>query len=183
MAILIRAALLAILFLLGACATPRSPSGGDMASALPADGPVSVSWDDPADFSERYRSQGRRLHSERSEWLLQLATHLRGSVATRLPAGQRVTIHITDVTLAGAYEHIPGAGAGDIRVLRDIYPPLIELRLQRFGPAGHVLPQSEHRLRDPAYLSGVGGRYGRDALRHEKRMIDEWAAHEFPVSR
>lgn len=182
MATLIRTALLAVFFLLSACATPRSLSGGEAPTALPADGPVSVSWEDPAGFSERHRRQGSGLRLEPDDWMLQLASYFRRSVAARLDQGQQVSIHIEDVALAGAYE-FHGATLDDVRVLRDIYPPNIELRLDRIAADGSVQSQTPHRLRDLGYLSRQVIRHGRDFLQHEKLMIDDWVAREFPVAR
>jgi hypothetical protein len=180
---LIRIALPAILVLLAACATPRGPSEGQMASALPADGQVSVSWDDPSGFSERYRSQGFHSQVEPKDWMPQLAMHLRRSVAARLGEGQQVRIHIQDVALAGAFEDLQGAELRDVRVLREIYPPIIDLRLDRLAPDGRELGQTAHHLRDVGYLSRHVRRHGRDYLQHEKLMIDDWAKREFPAAR
>lgn len=183
MTTLIRAVLLTTLILLSACAASRGPSGGEAPTALPADGPVSVSWDDPAGFTERHRSRGFRSQVEPDDWILQLAKYLRRSVATRLDEGQSVSIHIEDVALAGAVEVLHGAGRGDVRVLRDIYPPSIELRMDRIAADGRRVDQTVHHLRDLGYLSRQVIRHGRDFLQHEKLMIDSWVAQQFPVSR
>ncbi len=179
----LRATLLATVFLLAACATPRDPSGGKASFSLPSDGPVSVSWDDPAGFSERHRSQGFRNQVEPEDWMVRLAQYLRRSVAARLGEGQQVSIHVEDVALAGAFEDLHGATLSDVRVLRDIYPPSIDLRIDRTAADGSRPGQTEHRLRDPGYLSRQVIRHGRDFLQHEKLMIDSWVAREFPASR
>lgn len=170
-------ALLAAL-LLSACG-PVQPSQPAPRS-LPADGPVSVSWEDPAQFSERSRRFGRQAEVGRGEWVIPLAEYLHEQTARRLGDGERLEIHITDIALAGAYEAVPASRAGDIRFYRDIYPPMMNLEFRRLAPDGTVLAEGDRRLRDPGFLTRSTLRHGNDPLRHDKAMIDYWVIREFP---
>jgi len=169
--------LLAVL-MLGCAARAPSPAA-EPQRALPADGRVEVSWEDPARFTERFRSQGRPGWEDRERSALRLAEHLRKSVSERLPSGSTAHIHVLDLALAGSYEAPLGMPAVDVRILRDNYPPMIELSLRRDGQAD----AQTHRLSDVGYLGKSQVRYPRDPLRHEKRMIDDWVAREFGAGR
>jgi hypothetical protein len=168
MASLIRAALV-VLPLLVACAALAPQGQSPPPRALADADTVAVSWDDPAAFTERSRRLGSGAASVPEDWIEQLAHHLRRSIAARLPEG--------------SYEDIGRAVDRDVRVLRDIYPPLLDLRLRRLAADGSELEAGEHRLRDPGYLSRGAGRSRRDTLFFEQRMIDEWAARLWPSPR
>lgn len=143
--------------------------------ALPADGPVSVRWQDPAGFTEMRTSAARWDMSNRGDWVRQLAEHLRESAQSQLPAGERLDVTIVDVKRAGDYEPWRGPQMHDVRIVRDIYPPRMTLEWRRTGADGQVLGEGERRLVDGGYLSAGGTRFGdSDPLRYEKRMIDRW---------
>ncbi len=57
--------------------------------ALPADGPVSVEWTDPAQFSD-IRFSNNRWEAQQGSWVAELARHLQQQAARRLPAGQQM---------------------------------------------------------------------------------------------
>ena len=69
--------------------------------SLPEQGPVSVRWEDPANFSE-IRYSHNQFESRRGNWVEELAEHLRESTEPRLAPGERLEINITDIRRAGA---------------------------------------------------------------------------------
>ncbi|WP_244240782.1 DUF3016 domain-containing protein [Luteimonas yindakuii] len=167
--------------LLSACAgTPvRDVTAADAPRALPETSGVSVSWSDPANFSDLRRSSNR-WESKRGDWVNDLASHLQQSVTRALPAGERAAITITDIRRAGDYEPWNGPQMNDVRIMRDIYWPQITLQLRRTDATGRELEGGERVLRDPAYLtSGVRSPRGNEALYYEKRMVDDWVRREF----
>lgn len=148
----------------------------DKPRQLEDDGPVSVSWDDPAGFTE-IRYSGNRWEAEQGNWVEQLAEHMRKQVGKFLPEGQRMDIHITDIDRAGRYE--PRVGDLDrVRIVRDIYPPRLSFTFTRTGANGQVLDQGERKLSDMAYLSRTSVAYNTDNLAFEKRLIDDWVRRE-----
>ena len=84
--------LLATVLALGACASTRSAHmlAADAPRALPAAGPVSVAWEDPAQFSE-VRHSGNRYAATQGDWLTTLATYMRKEAAETLPAALRTS--------------------------------------------------------------------------------------------
>lgn len=156
-----------------AFAKTRDVTDPDLPRSLPAEGAVSVSWTDPAQFTE-IRNSRNRWESRRGDWVRKLAEHLRDTAAERLPAGERLDVVITDIRRAGDYEPWRGVSAQDIRIMRDLYPPRITLSFKRYAADGRVIDQGERKLVDAMYLSSSGSFGDSDPLRYEKRLLDSW---------
>lgn len=181
LSLLVACALLGAMLAFGADARVRNVTDPDAPRALPAQGNVSVRWTDPAQFSD-LRFSGNRVEAGRGNWVEQLAEHLRTRASRRLPAGERLDVEITDVRRAGRYEPWRGVQMQDVRILRDIYPPRIDLQFQRVSASGQVLSSGERTLTDPGYLMGSQPG-GSDSLRFEKGLIDRWLRREFAEPR
>jgi hypothetical protein len=167
--------------LVGCASTgPERVTDADLPRAVGTGTPVSVSWGDPAQFTELRYSHNRH-EAAQGDWVEDLASHVAKRVAKVLPAGETVEVEIVDIERAGEYEWAFGR-TDDVRVLRDVYPPRMELRFQRMDANGNVIAEGERRLSDLAYLTGSQPLSASDPLRFEKRMIDQWVRKEF-VSR
>ena len=172
---------LALLLSLPTAAAPRSVTDPEAPRSLPDEGPVSVSWADPAQFRE-LRNSHNRWESQRGNWVAKLAEHLRTRTAKALPAGQRIEFNITDIDLAGDYEPWRSHNMQDVRIVRDFYPPRMSFTFTRYGEDGQVIDQGERKLVDMGFLTGASPLQN-DALRYEKRMVDDWVRREFKPDR
>ncbi len=159
----------------------RQVTDPELPRALPAEAgqQVDVAWTDPAQFSE-LRFSGNRWEAERGDWVTQIASHLQKSGSKRLPDGQRMEVTITDIQRAGRYEPWLGMRYDTIRIMRDTYPPRIDLNFRIVDADGQVVSEGERRLRDSGYLQSVRIN-DQDNLRFEKRMIDDWLRREIPA--
>jgi hypothetical protein len=110
---------------------------------------------------------------EDNAWLGTLKTYIEKRAARRLPEGQHLAITITNVKLAGRYEPWLGPWLSGVRIVRDIYPPRIDLRFELTGPDGRVLRTGSRNLRDIAFMDRIGPT-DTDPLRYEKSLIDDW---------
>jgi hypothetical protein len=137
------------------------------------DGPVAVTWNDPATFTE-LRLSGNRWEAERGDWVRQLAQYLRKSAAKQLQPGETLQVNIDDVTRAGQYEPWRGPQMRDVRILRDRYPPRLTLTYTLRASGGQVLAQGQSKLSDLGFMMGSSPLNQNDPLRHEKRLIDGW---------
>lgn len=168
--------------MLAACANPftsrpaDTPERGGVAA-----GTVSVTHGEPAQFSDA-RDGARETEAARDAWLGALSEHLSERAAAALPRGQRLEVHITDVKRAGGFEAWRGPQASQLRVVRDVYPPRIDLQFKRLASDGRVLQSGTRQLRDPNFLARPS-RYTNDALRYEKTLVDDWVAQEFGAPR
>ncbi|MGH8060738.1 MAG: DUF3016 domain-containing protein [Pseudoxanthomonas sp.] len=159
-------------------AKSRNVTDADAPRSLPAEGPVSVDWTDPAQFSD-IRYSGNRWEAERGNWVEQLAQYLQKSALKKLPQGESLQVTITDIKRAGSYEPWHGPNLRDTRIIRDMYPPRMTLTFKRLDARGEVIEQGERKLSDSGFLTG-STRFGdSDPLRYEKSMLDDWLKREF----
>lgn len=175
--------LLATILALGACASTGSPNilATDAPRALPATGPVGVSWEDPAQFSE-VRHSGNRYAASQGNWLNNLATYMRNEAEETLPAGHRLELTIVDIKRAGQYEPWFGANMQDVRIIRDMYPPRMTLRFRETDASGTVVAEGERKLSDSAFLMNSTRMSDTDPLRYEKRMVNDWLRSNWRVA-
>jgi hypothetical protein len=135
---------------------------------------VQVTFDKPDDYSDVPFSS-----RDREQVLAGLANHFTW-LGKSLPPGQDLRIEITDVDLAGR-EDPARRGAFDVRVMtgRADWPRLrLRYTLEQHGK---VIAAGNAYLSDMSYLQHIN-RYSRnDALRYEKRMIDDWFKNTFGV--
>jgi len=138
---------------------------------------VRVSWTDTDNFAETRESRGRGLAS--TDLLLQqLGKHLSKRAERQLAPGQRLDVRFTDLKLAGGFEPWHGPQYNDVRIIKDIYPPRMELSFTLTAADGSVIASGDRKLRDMGFLthSTVNST---DNLRYEKRMLDDWLRREF----
>jgi len=134
---------------------------------------ANVEFEKPESFTDA----GRKFPtSARLESLPFLREHLVKEVARRLAADQVLSIWITDVDLAGQLQ--PG-GHSDVRIVKEIYPPRIDLRFRLARADGSTVKEGTRTLRDFGFLSNGGPVDRQDDLRYEKAMLDRWLADEF----
>lgn len=140
-----------------------------LAPGLPALAGVTVEFIDP----ERYADPGAYGHdSERN--LDTLAHHLKTQGERCLQQGQTLELEVFDVDLAGRNEWWHRA-AYDVRVMRDITWPRLDLRYVWRDAAGTVIDQGRERVSDMSYLwRSAYVRADRDALPYEKAMLRDW---------
>jgi hypothetical protein len=147
-----------------------------LAGAPPA-ARVKVDRTDPAPFTELKHSHALR-DNRPAEWLEPLARHLQRRADDRLPPGEQLSVTFTDVQRAGSYEPWRGPRWDEVRVVKDIYPPRIDLRFRLTDADGRTLSEGERSLRDSAFLTR-DGLDSNDPLRFEKRLLDSWLRKEF----
>ena len=156
----------------------RNVTDADAPRSLPAEGPVSVDWTDPAQFTD-IRYSGNRWEAKRGNWVEQLAEHLQKSALKKLPQGETLQVTFTDIKRAGSYEPWQGPDLHDTRIVRDIYPPRITLTFKRLDAQGGVIEQGERKLSDSGFLMSSPRLSDSDPLRYEKGMLDDWLRREF----
>ncbi|KEH09013.1 hypothetical protein GY14_16320 [Delftia tsuruhatensis] len=170
----------ACLGMVAGCAVQGPEQGraaGARQGAVPA-GIVSVTFDDPSRF-DASRSGPGETDKARRAWVDALAQFLAERAAPRLPQGQRLEVHLTDVQRAGSFEPWRGPQAADVRIVRDIYPPRIDLRFKLLDADGKLLGEGSRQLRDATFMMHPD-LYPNDPLRYEKTLLDDWLRAELP---
>jgi len=167
-------------FLLVAGAIALAHVAGAAGAQPGADSRVQVDWTKPDNFSESKTYAGTGLgRQDPDEWLGDLARHLRYRAERVLPQDDHLKVTFTNVQLAGTYEPWRGPRWDDVRVIKNIYPPRIDLTFTQTDANGAVVKEGERQLRDPAFMQR-GILNSTDPLRFEKRMLDDWLRKEFP---
>jgi hypothetical protein len=163
--------------MLSACASNSPETDAQrVAAAQVADvvrGPVTVHFTDPSQYTSA-NDFGRGQKS----WLPTLGQHLAEKVGAKLPPGQQVNIAITNVERAGRNEPWRAGPGGDVRIVRDIFPPRLDLQFTQRTTDGQVLRQGPRQLRDNMFMANID-RYPGDPLRYEKQLVDDWVDKEF----
>lgn len=139
---------------------------------------VQVTWAPDQQLSEVKDNPMQRGWLKPKDWEKSLGDHLVQRADRLLPPGQQLQVTIDNIKLAGAFEPWQGPAAQDIRFLKDIYPPSMELHYRLLGADGSTLREGTAKLRDLAYLQHTVPT-STDQLRYDKRMIDDWLRREF----
>ena len=145
------------------------------AAVTPAESSVSVTFVKPEQFTEN-RMYGRQDRFNRIDYLAQLKAYLIKQGQAVLQPGQSLHVDITDIRLAGAYEPWRGPQWSYVRIMRDIYPPRIDLDFRLVDHDGNVLREGKRVLRDLDYLhsgSGVPSASGA-SLYYDKALLRRW---------
>lgn len=160
-----------VLALIGGCAsTPKDPTEAAR---------FKVDWTHPEAFADVRDNPGPSVGRQKpEEWLPLLARHLQNRADQILPKNDHLAVTFVDIKRAGAYEPWRGPQWNDVRVVKDIYPPRIDLRFTLTDAHGKPLKEGERKLTDPGFLSR-GTIDNDDPLRYEKRMLDDWLRNEF----
>ena len=171
-------ALALTLAMAGSAVAGNSLLSKDAPRALPDNGPVSVTWADPATFTE-LKASGNRFESAQGDWLLQLAKYMRKQADKQLTPGNKLELTIVDIQRAGRYEQWHGLDRQNIRMIREIYPPRMTVKYRETDANGAVVAEGERKLTDLAFMVNSGMINDSDPLRYEKRMIDSWLRRDF----
>lgn len=147
---------------------------------LAADDPVQVQYADPVNFDEFHGSE-HRLKQAQSDWLPDLTAYIEAEAAKRLPAGQTLSVTITDLRRAGTEEPFLVPGQPPVRVVRDKDTPSVDLTYRISDAWGTTLKSGEAQLRDLGFLRGINATRS-DALAFEKNLIDDWLRDLLPQS-
>jgi hypothetical protein len=143
------------------------------AVAAHAAGTAQVSFVQPDKFADA--GNARRDHDAN---LRALASHIEALAARHLGDGQKLSVEVLDVDLAGEMRFSRRLN-DNIRVLKGGADwPRIKLRYT-LESAGQAPRSGEQTIADMSYLQRLN-RYPSDTqLRYEKRMLDDWFAAQF----
>lgn len=129
--------------------------------------------------AEHYTDAGERGYGADRPTLRALERHFTTLGARCLQPGETLALTIHDVDLAGRNEWWH-RGAYDLRVMRDITWPRIELDYVWRDAEGRVLGEARERVADMSYLwRSAYVRNDPDPLPYEKAMLRDWFERRF----
>ncbi len=144
-----------------------------------AESRVTVTWAPTDSLSEVKQNQARRGWLRPETWEKELGDYIGKRADAQLAPGEKLEVTIDDIKLAGDYEPWHGPDSQDIRYMKDIYPPRIDLHYRLLDASGKTLRENSAKLRDLAYLQQNIVPTESDPLRYDKRLLDEWLRKEF----
>jgi hypothetical protein len=115
----------------------------------------------------------------RDAYLELLREHIVKQAARCVPEGQFLTVMVTDVDLAGDFEIGRNPEAQDVRRIKEIYPPRIDLYFKLTDASGKVLKEGTRKLRDMNFMMNLSINTT-ETLRYENKLIDDWMRSDFP---
>ncbi len=139
---------------------------------------VEVVFFEPKNFTDVRDSYQGDSEKARDATLADLRDYLIKNARKYLAPGQKLTVTVTNVDLAGEFEPWRGAQFDSVRIVRDIYPPCIDLTFRLTDADGQVIKQGKRELRDSAFLMKITMAFHDDPLRHEKALLDDWVSDE-----
>lgn len=117
---------------------------------------------------------------DRTTYLEQIRDHLLEKAKYHVPEGHTLSVTFTDIDMAGDFEPWLGPRWSDVRIVKDIYPPRLDLAFRLTDAEGNVVKQGRRELRDLAFLMKISMSFRDDPVRHENALIDDWLRNEFP---
>ena len=132
---------------------------------------VHVKFADPENFSD-IRDGFTSTKKGQEANLEGIEQYVQQQAKKYLPADQKLEITFTNIDLAGEFEPW-GAAMHDIRIVKDIYPPRIDLQFRVMEKSGNVIKEGERKLRDLSFMMNLRLN-NNDPLRYEKTLIDDW---------
>ncbi|OAM91335.1 DUF3016 domain-containing protein [Termitidicoccus mucosus] len=158
--------LVSMLFVAACATTPLQPSRPEN---------VTVTFEHPENFTDVKDSFTGSLDKVRDGYLEDLADHIKENASRFLGDGQKLAVTITDVDMAGDFEPGRGPSAMDIRVIKQIYPPRINLGFKVTDAAGATVREGTRQLRNLDFMNDpVATMRSSETLRYEKALIDNW---------
>ncbi|MGH7945096.1 MAG: DUF3016 domain-containing protein [Opitutaceae bacterium] len=117
---------------------------------------------------------------ERTTYLESIRNHLLEQAKYYVPDGHTLSVTFTDIDMAGDFEPWRGPRFDDIRIVKDIYPPRMNLAFRLTDAEGNVVKEGRRELRDLSFMMKITMAFRDDPVRHEKGLIDDWLREEFP---
>lgn len=136
-----------------------------------------VVFDHPEKFSD-VKDDSFGTEKGREAILEQLRDYIQNQAQYYVAPGQTLTITFSDIDLAGDYEP-RGGRSDDIRIVREVYPPRMDLSFRLTDASGAVIKEGTRRLRDLNFMMALNVNR-EDPLRYDKNLLDDWLRKEFP---
>ena len=114
----------------------------------------------------------------RDATLAELKDYIVRGARRYLAPGQVLAVTVTNVDLAGEFEPWRGAMFNDVRIVKEIYAPRIDLAVRLTDADGRILREGKRELRDPSFMMNLTID-PRDPLRFEKILLADWLWREF----
>ena len=138
---------------------------------------VQVTFQDPENFTD-VKDDQFGTEKGREQYLSELRKHIERRAESLIPEGQTLRVTVTNVDMAGDFEPWRGPQFSDVRIVKDIYPPRIDLSYELVDSDGAVVKEGSAELRNLSFQQTITLSHD-DELRYEKDMLTNWLRREF----
>jgi hypothetical protein len=126
------------------------------------------------DLKDEYMDSGRA----REHYMAEIQGQVEQLARRYVAEGQHLEVKFIDVDLAGDFEPWHGLDFDHVRIMREIYPPRMEIEFRLTDAGGKVISEGKRKLRSLGYLmTTVSPTW--DPLRYDKDLLREWMGREF----
>ncbi|TXH92201.1 MAG: DUF3016 domain-containing protein [Thauera aminoaromatica] len=140
-----------------------------IASATASAG-VTVAFAEPGRYADAGASEGARTRT-----LAILERHIRAAARPCVGDDERLTVKVMDVDLAGEVDW-SRSDAIELRVLREVGAPRIELDWVLADGRGQVIAERQEQVSDMEYLrKAARANFSRELLPYERLMLEDWS--------
>jgi hypothetical protein len=136
-----------------------------------------VNFSEPEKFADAADGQ-RGSDYGRDANLAELRDHIVRKANTYIPEGQKLVVTVTDVDLAGEIEPWRSPQLQDVRIIKEIYTPRIDLSYKLLDAGGAVVKEGKSQLRDLTFMMNINPNRN-DPRIYEKALLDDWLRKEF----
>ena len=140
--------------------------------ASTADSLIQVEFVNPEKFTD-LKADASGSRKGQDSYLQQLKGYLIRQAGSQLPQGQRLSVSITDINMAGEFEPWHGQSLTNVRVVKDQYPPRIDLSFKVTDAKGKIIREGSRELKNLSFMRDAAINR-QDPLRHEKKLLDDW---------
>jgi hypothetical protein len=144
--------------------------------AVAAGSRIQMEFVNPEKFTD-FKADASGSQKGRENYLGQLKTYLVQQAGSQLPQGQRLSISITNIDMAGDFEPWRSQSLTNVRLVKDQYPPRIDLSFKIMDAKGNVIRENTRELRNLSFMRDASINR-QDPLRHEKNLLDDWLRRE-----
>jgi hypothetical protein len=137
-----------------------------------------VNFANPEKFTDAADGQ-RGSDFGRDANLQELREYIQKRADAILPEGQRLTVTVTDVDFAGEVEPWRTPQMNDARLVKEIYPPRINLDFRLTDASGAVIKEGNRRLTDLTFMMNLHGPDRSERRVYERDLLDKWLRQEF----
>jgi len=142
---------------------------------------VEIEWKEPKNYRDIRPANGTKAGFQKRIFK-QLEEHIH-KLAQDLPDGQKLSLVVTDVDLAGQVwpGHFVGIDtASDVRLIKRIDIPRMTFSYKLTDGNGAVVQEGEAKIKDMAFQDRSHRSFSNDSLRYEKTMLRHWFQDTFP---
>ena len=133
---------------------------------------VKVTYVEPEKFTD-VKETWPGTDKERDSILEVLRDFIVERAAEFLPPGQKLELTFRDIDLAGDFEPWRGIRLGEIRIVKELYPPRMKFDYRILTTEGKLVREGQADLRDLSFM--LRSYYSKqDSYRFEKEMLDDW---------